>query len=78
MKNRERLFSENGLSLEKVTLTDENGEVIDTFFEIIGPAGTVIASFNSLEEATLKFNTLVNDARPKPKVKTSSFSGPGM
>lgn len=78
MKNRVVLYSKNGFSLEKVTHKDENGDVIETSYEVIGPSGTVITSFNSLEEATLKFNTLVNDARPKPKVKTSGFSGPGM
>ncbi|MFQ2814698.1 hypothetical protein ACK30E_07315 [Aeromonas caviae] len=70
MKNRQRLFSENGYSIDKVTLVDGNGDVIDTSFEVVDPSGTVISSFNSLEKAKQLFNALLaNDSTPKAKQK---------
>lgn len=83
MENRVVLYSKNGFSLEKVTHKDKNGDVIETSYEVIGPSGTVIASFSSLDEATLHFQNLVDTAILKaddimPKVKSRDWGSPGM
>ncbi|MGT4673618.1 hypothetical protein ACO2CR_06425 [Aeromonas caviae] len=77
MKNRQRLFSENGYSIDKVTLVDGNGDVIDTSFEVVDPSGTVISSFNSLEKAKQLFNALLANATT-PTTKQKGWGSLGM
>lgn len=78
MKNRERLCSKNGFSLDKVILKDDEGQILEVFYEVISPSGVVMSSSHSLQAALLNFNTLVNSARPKPKENTYGNSGPSM
>lgn len=78
MKNRERLSSKNGFSLDKIILKDDEGKILEVFYEVISPSGVVMSSSHSLQAALLNFNTLVNDAKPKPIVNTRDDIGPSM
>ncbi|HHQ4693970.1 TPA: hypothetical protein ACSP2S_000697 [Aeromonas veronii] len=83
MENRVVLYSKNGFSLEKVTHRDENGHVIETSYEVVGPSGSIIASFSSLDEATLHFQNLVDTAILNAddiisNVKSRGWGSPGM